>query len=78
MGSSPQNEHSVINYSRSHVVPKLYVLLSSLELKRCSEKHLFYFVHTIEVNGNLNCLVTNILQDILFCVPQKNERFGIT
>ncbi len=27
--------------------------------------------NTMEVKGNQNCLVTNILQNI-FCVPQKN------
>jgi len=55
MDSSPKNEHSVTIYSLYHVVPKLYVLLSSVELKRCSEKHLLLFLHTMEVNGNLNC-----------------------
>ncbi len=31
------------------------------------------FVHTMQVNGNQNYLVTNILQNIFFCVPQKKE-----
>jgi len=28
---------------------------------------------TVEVNGNRNSLVTNILQNIVFCAPQKKE-----
>ncbi len=27
----------------------------------------------MEVNATVNCLVTNILQNIFFCVQQKNE-----
>ncbi len=30
------------------------------------------FVHTMEVNGNRNCLVTNILLNV-FCVQQNKE-----
>ncbi len=31
------------------------------------------FVHTMDVNDNQNCLVTNILQNIFFCILQKKE-----
>ncbi len=29
--------------------------------------------NTMEVNGDKSCLVTNILQNIFFCVQQKKE-----
>ncbi len=29
----------------------------------------FFFLRTMEVNGNQNCLVTNIIKKISFCVP---------
>ncbi len=31
------------------------------------------FVNTMEVNENRNGLITNILQNIFFCAPQKKE-----
>jgi len=31
------------------------------------------FQSTMEVNGPINCLVTNIPQNIFFCVHQKKE-----
>ncbi len=32
-----------------------------------------FYVHTMEVNGKQNCLVTNILQIYHFYFPQKTE-----
>ncbi len=32
-----------------------------------------FFVRTMEVSGNQNCLVNSILQNIIFCVPQNKE-----
>ncbi len=36
----------------------------------------FHYIlnHTVEINGNRNCLVSNILQNIFFCIPQKKFR----
>ncbi len=34
--------------------------------------------NTMEVYRNRSCLVTNILQNILYCVPKKKERFRRT
>ncbi len=31
-----------------------------------------FLVYTMQVNGKQNCLVTNILHNIFFCVPQNS------
>lgn len=31
----------------------------------------FFYIHTMEVNDKQNCLVTNIVQNIVFCAPLK-------
>ncbi len=36
----------------------------------------YLFVHTMAVNGNGNWLVTNILQNIVFCVVNESEPEG--
>ncbi len=33
----------------------------------------YFFFPTIKVSGDSNCLVTHILQNILFCVQDKKE-----
>ncbi len=48
----------------------LYDWYYSVEHRREMSK---CFVHTMDVNDNQNCLVTNILQNIFFCILQKKE-----
>ncbi len=51
------------SFTQHHVNPNLYEFLSSVE-------HNFYiFVHTVEIKGNQNGLVT--FYKIFFCVQQK-------
>jgi len=33
--------------------------------------YLYFFPHTMDLNGAINCLVTHILQNIFFCVQQE-------
>ncbi len=54
------------------VVPNLYGFHGTQ--RRCSEKLvLVVFIHTMETKGHHNCFITNILQNIFFCVPQRKE-----
>ncbi len=32
-----------------------------------------FFVHAVEVCGNQNCMVPNILQNVFFCILQNKE-----
>ncbi len=35
--------------------------------------YIVFFVHTMVVNDNQDCMVTNILQNMFFQVPQKKD-----
>ncbi len=55
---------------------KKYIFWRMLVTKLFQVPIEFHYIlkHTVEINGNRNCLVTNILQNIFFCIPQKKFR----
>ncbi len=78
------------SFTHPYAVPNLHDLLSSSEhnywrnadIVNNFNNHFWFpltsmvfFVHTVEVNGNRNCLVTNIFKIASF-VFQKSYRFG--
>lgn len=62
---TPNHCNFTINNSKVRVHPKIHNLLAVMffQTKRYFEKSLFILFHTIEVNGNQNC----VLQNIFFC-----------
>ncbi len=54
------------------VIPNLYFFLSAVEHKRYFEKCLQQKIQWKSM-ATVNCLVTDILQNIFFCVQQKKE-----
>ncbi len=72
-------------FAHPRVVPNLYdfvlwntkiYILKNAGNQTVSVPIEFHYIlkHTVEINGNRNCLVTNILQNIFFCIPQKKFR----
>jgi len=65
---------SSLTYTR--VVPNLYEFLSSIEHKRRFFKecwlHSIFILQWISL-ATFNCLITNILQNILFLVQRKKK-----
>ncbi len=68
------------SFTKLHVILKLYDLFSSVEQKKDILKNvgnqtflvsIVFFVHTMEVYRNQNCLVTNILQNIFFIFKRR-------
>ncbi len=77
----------MLSFTQGLIVPNLYdfVFYFMWNIKEDILKNVgvqtvsvFCKKNTMEVNRNRSCLVTNILQNILYCLPKKKERFRRT